>query len=125
MALPLALHHVSLDVSDLDRSLAFYSGVLGLEKIPRPDLNVAGVWLGLGAAEIHLIVRDESYGDIGSSPSSINPAAQHVALRVDDYTSTVAHLRAAGLEVLETNAARGQCWIQDPDGHVLEFIVKR
>ena len=25
-------------------------------------------------------------------------------------------------EVLETNAARGQCWVRDPDGHVVEFI---
>jgi catechol 2,3-dioxygenase-like lactoylglutathione lyase family enzyme len=119
---PLALHHVSLSVRDLDRSLAFWEGALGLARLPRPEMSVEGVWLGIGAAQVHLIVFDPRRGDVGTTPGSINPAAAHVAFEVADYTDTVTRLRAAGLEVLETNAARGQCWVRDPDGHVVEFI---
>jgi glyoxylase I family protein len=125
MVLPLATHHVSLCVDDLDRSLGFWSGVLGLEKIPRPDLNVEGAWLGVGDTQVHLIVFDESRGDVGTRPGSVNAAAPHVAFAVADYAATVEHLRGAGLEVVEAGPKRGQCWVQDPDGYVVEFIVPR
>lgn len=125
VTLPLATHHTSLCVDDLDRSLAFWSGVLGLEKIPRPEMNVEGVWLGVGDTQVHLIVFDERRADVGTRPKSINPAAPHVAFAVADYDATVTHLRDAGLDVLEAGGSRGQCWVQDPDGHVVEFIVPR
>jgi catechol 2,3-dioxygenase-like lactoylglutathione lyase family enzyme len=123
VALAHRTHHVSLCVRDLDRSIAFWSGVVGLEQIPRPPMNVAGVWLGIGDGQVHLIVFDERRGDVGTQPGSANPGAPHVALAVDDYDRTVAHLRGAGLEVLEGGSARRQCWVQDPDGYVVEFIV--
>ncbi|MEY4229167.1 MAG: hypothetical protein RLZZ362_16, partial [Actinomycetota bacterium] len=47
MALALAVNHVSLTVTDLDRSLAFWSDLLGLEPLPRPALGGDGAWLGL------------------------------------------------------------------------------
>lgn len=123
--LALATHHVSLCVDDLDRSLAFWSGVVGLPRIARPPLNVEGAWLGVGDTQVHLIVFDERRGDVGTRPNSINAAAPHVAFAVADYAATVAHLRDAGLDVVEAGAARGQCWVQDPDGHVVEFIQPR
>lgn len=125
VTLLLATHHTSLSVADLDRSLAFWSGILGLEKIPRPEMGVEGAWLGVGDTQVHLIVFDERRGDVGARPNSINPAAPHVAFVVADYQSTVAHLRGAGLDVLEAGEQRGQCWVQDPDGHIVEFIVTR
>jgi glyoxylase I family protein len=125
MVLPLATHHVSLCVDDLDRSLGFWSGVLGLEKIPRPALSVEGAWLGVGDTQVHLIVFDESRGDVGTRPGSVNAAAPHIAFAVADYAATVEHLQNAGLEVVEAGAKRGQCWVQDPDGYVIEFIVAR
>jgi glyoxylase I family protein len=123
--LPLATHHVSLCIDDLERSLAFWSGILGLEKIPRPPLDVEGVWLGVGDTQVHLIVFDERRGDVGAQPSSINAAAPHVAFAVSDYDATIAHLRAAGVAVVESGPPRRQCWVQDPDGYVIEFIVPR
>jgi catechol 2,3-dioxygenase-like lactoylglutathione lyase family enzyme len=125
MALALAVNHVSLTVTDLDRSLAFWSGILGLEPLPRPALGVDGAWLGVGSSAVHLIVLSEGRTDVGATPRTINPAAPHVALTVADYDDTVAQLRAAGLELVETNAARGQCWVQDPDGYIIEFITTR
>ena len=53
----------------------------------------------------------------------LNPAAHHVAFRIDDYQATVTRLRASGLEILESGAAAGQMSVQDPDGHVIELIA--
>jgi catechol 2,3-dioxygenase-like lactoylglutathione lyase family enzyme len=53
----------------------------------------------------------------------LNPAAHHVAFRIDDYEAAAARLRESGLDVLETGPAAGQMWVQDPDGHVIELIA--
>ena len=37
--------------------------------------------------------------------------------------ATLERLKARGVEVLETSAERGQLWVRDPDGNVLELIV--
>ena len=50
-----ALHHVSLPVTDLERSRRFYREVLGLEEIARPPIPVPGAWFRLGDRELHLV----------------------------------------------------------------------
>ncbi len=118
------MSHVSFPVHDLDRALAFYRDVLGFESMPRPELGVRGAWLRAGDAEVHLIVRFDGMA-IGEPPPTLNPAAQHIALRIDDYPAAVASLRAHGLDVLETNAEMGQLWVKDPDGHIVELTARR
>ena len=116
------VHHVSFAVADLERSRRFYENVLGLQSIPRPDLGLAGIWYRAGEAEIHLIATPEG-ADVGGHPQSISPLANHSAFAIDDYAKVLEHLRSSGLEVMETSPARGQMWVQDPDGNVIEFIA--
>jgi hypothetical protein len=52
----LALHHVSLIVTDLPRSLAFYQNLFGLTIMERPPFKSAGAWLACGALQVHLIL---------------------------------------------------------------------
>jgi glyoxylase I family protein len=115
-------HHTSFPVADLERSRAFYEGVLGLEPIARPDLGFAGVWYQAGACEVHLLQTPPGM-ELGSPPPTTNPMAQHVAFGVDDYAAALRELEAAGLEVFQTSPEQGQMWVRDPDGHVIELIV--
>ena len=56
------VHHVSINVTDLDQSLAFYRDTLGLKVLEsRPDdvITVDGAWLSCpDGREIHLLVTD-------------------------------------------------------------------
>jgi len=122
MPIKLAAHHMSFPVTDLERSRAFYEGVLGLETIPRPDLGaLRGIWYGAGSCEVHLIETPDGV-DVGSPPPALNPMARHSAFAVVDYDETLAHLQTHGLDVLESRRS-GQMWVCDPDGNILELIV--
>jgi catechol 2,3-dioxygenase-like lactoylglutathione lyase family enzyme len=116
------IHHVSFAVSDLERSRRFYEDVLELESIPRPEMGLAGAWYRAGDGEVHLIATPPG-ADVGATPSRLTPLANHSAFAIDDYAKTLDRLKARGAEVLETDARRGQMWVRDPDGNVLELIV--
>ena len=119
-----AVHHISFAVRDLERSRRFYEEVLGLQEIERPDLGFPGAWYRVGdSGEVHLLAVPEGV-DLGSPPEKLTPLANHQAFAVEDYTACLAALRAAGLEVMETSPERGQMWVRDPDGHVIELIAE-
>jgi catechol 2,3-dioxygenase-like lactoylglutathione lyase family enzyme len=109
------IHHVSLNVSDTERALAFYRDVLGMRQLPRPELGIGGAWLDAGAGrQVHLIEAE------------VPPdAGQHVAFRVDSIDDAVAALRSAGVDVgdprLVGDTGILQTFVSDPDGNRLEF----
>lgn len=117
-------HHLSFSVADLARAKHFYGTVLGLAEIARPEMGLAGAWYRAGEVEVHLIVRPAGVAT-GEPPPRLTPIADHAAFQIDDYAGAVAHLQAAGLEVLATRPEIGQLWVQDPDGHVIELIEPR
>ena len=81
----LGLHHVSVNVTDLDASLAFYTGLLGCTvRDDRPDLGFPGAWIDVGADQLHLLE--------GAAPADLG---QHFALHVADLDAAVSALRAA------------------------------
>jgi catechol 2,3-dioxygenase-like lactoylglutathione lyase family enzyme len=117
------VHHVSFTVRDLECSKSFYGGLLGLESIARPDLGIGGVWYRAGASEVHLIAVPGERG--AGSEQPLTPLANHAAFAIDDYATALAELEARGLDVTRTSPERGQLWVQDPDGNVIELIVPR
>ncbi|PSR23013.1 MAG: VOC family virulence protein [Sulfobacillus acidophilus] len=117
---PLFLDHVVLEVRDLDRSLAFYSGVLGL--VPeRLDLYRAGtvpfVSVRVGESLVDLFVSDHP----GSGP-------HHFCLTFEEpLASILVHLDLHGIPYTDPGSrfgAKGQgdsVYVQDPDGHTVEL----
>ncbi|HEY2296778.1 MAG TPA: VOC family protein [Jatrophihabitans sp.] len=111
------IHHVSINVTDLDTAVAFYTDVLGLAlDSTRPDLAVEGVWLNLPVGQLHLIV-----GDVPAA------SGQHFAVGVNDLDEAVAELRGSGVEVrgpFPVGTAR-QAFLSDPDGNAIELQAGR
>ncbi|MEO1879805.1 MAG: VOC family protein, partial [Methylococcales bacterium] len=54
----LYIHHSSLIVSDAKASLNFYTNIIGLKQLERPNLPFPGVWLEIGQQQIHLLELD-------------------------------------------------------------------
>jgi glyoxylase I family protein len=107
------IHHVAINVSDVPRSVAFYTETLGLaEREDRPDFGIAGAWLNLGPSQVHLV-------ELPAPP----PMGQHFAIGVDDIDETVAELRGSGIAVDGPSivAGRRQAFLKDPDGNVIEL----
>jgi glyoxylase I family protein len=119
-----AVHHVSFCVRELEPALHFYRDVLGFEPIERPQMGLGGAWLQVGSTQVHLIEAPEG-ADVGSPPTNTSPIANHTAFAIDDYERVRDHLRASGFEVVELGVERGQMWVSDPSGNVLEFIATR
>lgn len=110
---PIAIHHVSVNVLDLDKSVAFYTGTLGgTRRDDRPDLDIEGAWIDVGAQQVHLI----------KAPVPPN-LGQHFAIRVADLDSAVAELRTKGLDVRDPVGigANRQTFFNDPDGNSIEL----
>jgi catechol 2,3-dioxygenase-like lactoylglutathione lyase family enzyme len=110
---PLAIHHVSINVSDLDAAVAFYTGVLGgAVRGDRPAMRVEGAWIDLGPQQVHLLVAEVPPG-----------LGQHFAVRVADLDAAVAELRAKGVSVREPSqvGAGRQTFVKDPSGNLVEL----
>ncbi len=126
----LLLHHVSLVVTDLDKSVSFYSRMFGLQQIERPRLGVPGAWLACGRLQVHLIVHPTgTFRD----RRGIDTSDVHFAFRTDSYDSLYAELREKGygedlpagdpkqLVVRPGIAGYPQLYLLDPDQNIIEI----
>ena len=107
------MHHVSINVDDVDAALGFYTEVLGLAtRGDRPDFPFAGAWLDAGGQQVHLIE--------GTPPSAVG---QHFALQVEDLAATVAELRGRGIDVSDPRpvGTSQQAFLNDPSGNMVEL----
>jgi catechol 2,3-dioxygenase-like lactoylglutathione lyase family enzyme len=109
----IAVHHVSINVDDVEAALRFYVDVLGLQqREDRPELGIDGAWLDAGGQQVHLIGA--------SAPPKLG---QHFALLVEDLDASIADLRAQGITVsdsMQVGTGR-QAFLEDPSGNAVEL----
>jgi glyoxylase I family protein len=114
--------HEGFPVKDAEASLKFYTDVLGLQVLPRPNIG-PGYWVGTTdrKVEFHIIQTDTQYIP---GPDAI-PAAQarHTAWLVDSLEDLRQHLSGLGVAFREQKGRVGadQVFVVDPDGHTWEF----
>jgi catechol 2,3-dioxygenase-like lactoylglutathione lyase family enzyme len=98
-----------------ERGRAFYSGILGLKEIPKPNADTrGGAWFRCGELELHLGVEEP-----------FSPARKaHPALRVRGYDALLARLLAAGYRALPDTSLPGvvRAFVADPFGNRVELI---
>ena len=124
------LLHTMLRVGNLQRSIDFYTGVLGMTLLRRsenPEYKYSLAFVGYegnpAQAEIELTYNHgiESY-DMGT-------AYGHIALGVPDAYAAVGKIRAAGGNVTrEAGPVKGGstviAFVTDPDGYKIELIQR-
>lgn len=116
------LHHVSFIVEDLDKSLAFYQSVLGLETDSnRPDLGYPGAWLTLPEQQqIHLMQLDNP--DENSQRPAHGGRDHHVAFSVCSIDEIADSLNDLNMSFTKSKSGRKALFCRDPDENALEFI---
>jgi catechol 2,3-dioxygenase-like lactoylglutathione lyase family enzyme len=141
-----AVDHLGLTVADMERSLAFWSGLLGCtpkgrgtvewEHLDRlvgiPGTRIEWAELALpGGGVVELQQYHRPPGASVPAGGEGDPGRSHLALRVDDLDELVEALRAAGARLrteapvrLERGAYAGwrAIYAYDPDGYGLELM---
>lgn len=116
----IGIHHASLLVSDTEHALVFYTGVLGLAQISRPQLSFAGAWLEVGGQQIHLLELPNP------DPVEGRPAHggrdRHLALITADIDDVQQRLDAENIPYTLSKSGRKALFCRDPDGNGLEII---
>ena len=110
------VNHITLSISDLGRSMAFYTDVLGCRLIARWE---DGCYLEAGDLWLALVVDD----DTRQAPL---PEYTHIAFDVGstDFPALADRVRQSGAEVFQDNSTEGESlYFLDPDGHKLELHV--
>lgn len=125
-----ALDHVTIIVSDLEKTRAFYCDLLGMDEVPRPAFSFPGLWFQAGATQVHATLESPEAGRAGCADQGATESARghHFAFEVDDAKLCAEILRSRGVEILSEPRNRPdgpiQLNIADPDGHVVELYSK-
>jgi catechol 2,3-dioxygenase-like lactoylglutathione lyase family enzyme len=114
------LDHVSLNVGDRTRSIAWYRDVLGLEQRNEPTEDAEPVFMGEFGACIALFQAEVQSPERQAESTGL----RHVALTVGDLDRAQEHLRGQGVDFrFEDHGTAHSVYFRDPDGHTLELTT--
>ncbi|XZG70341.1 lactoylglutathione lyase [Chitinibacteraceae bacterium HSL-7] len=122
------LLHTMLRVGDLDRSLAFYTEVLGMTLLRRkdyPEGRFTLAFVGYGEEADHTVLELTHNWDTTSY--ELGTAYGHIAIETDDIFATCEAVRAKGGRVTREPGPMKHgttviAFVEDPDGYKIEFI---
>ncbi len=123
--------HTMLRVGDLDRSIAYYRDVLGMELISRkdyPEGKFTLAFLGFGRNPEHAEI--ELTHNWGVAHYELGTAYGHVAIGVDDTYAACDRIRAAGGKITREPGPMKHgttviAFVEDPNGYKIELIEER
>ncbi len=121
--------HTMIRVRDLERSLDFYTRLLGMRVLRQreyPDGKFTNTFVGYGDEDSHTVIeltcnwgREEPY-DLGNGWG-------HLALEVPDVYATCEQLQGAGAKIVRPagpmkHGTRVIAFVEDPDGYKIELL---
>ena len=115
--------HEGIPVRNLDACIKFYTEVLGLKLLPRPNLPGPGAWLGDedNTVQFHLIVTEKDY--IPGADAKRSATGRHTAWMVKSLADFRARMEHLGVEYHSIGGFinSDQYFVMDPEGHTWEF----
>jgi lactoylglutathione lyase len=122
--------HTMLRVGDLQRSIDFYTTMLGmtlLRTTDRPEQKYSLAFVGYGSNPEHAEI--ELTYNYGVDQYELGSAFGHIAIAVTDAAATCARVKAAGgMVTREAGPVKGGstviAFVQDPDGYKIELIER-
>ncbi|MDQ5770433.1 lactoylglutathione lyase [Thiothrix subterranea] len=123
--------HTMLRVGDLDRSIAFYTNVLGMQLLRRKDYPAGEftlAFIGYGD-ETENTVLELTY-NWGVDTYELGTAFGHIALEVPDVYAACDKMRAAGGKIIREAGPMNAgttiiAFLEDPDGYQIELIGEK
>lgn len=120
------ISHVAIKTADVERTVRFYTEVLGMHVADRPDFGFPGVWLGTaeGGAIIHLYAGEQGLGPEGQVFVG-SAAVDHFSLNARGYADYRARFAQRGLDWREQAVPGRPLWqlfVYDPNGVMVELI---
>jgi lactoylglutathione lyase len=122
--------HTMIRVGDLDRSIKFYTDVLGMQLLRRkdyPDGKFTLAFVGYGPETEHAVV--ELTYNWGTDKYDLGNAFGHIALEVDDVYKACEDIKRRGGKVTREagpmkHGSSVIAFVEDPDGYKIELIQR-
>ncbi len=123
--------HTMLRVFDLQRSLDFYTRILGMTVLRRkdyPDGRFTLAFVGFGPEEETAVIELTHNWD-QKEPYQIGTGYGHIALGVGDIYATCEKLKSAGAKIVRPprpmkHGTTVIAFVEDPDGYKIELIER-
>jgi lactoylglutathione lyase len=121
--------HTMLRVHDLDKSLRFYTDLLGMKLLRRkdyPDGKFTLAFVGYGDEASHTVI--ELTHNWGNEPYQLGTGYGHVAIGVRDIYGACERLGQAGVKIprpagpMKADPSMVIAFVEDPDGYKIELI---
>jgi lactoylglutathione lyase len=123
--------HTMIRVMDLDKSIAFYTKLLGMKLLRKSDFpegKFTLAFVGYGSEESNTVV-ELTYNWDQKEPYAMGTAFGHLAIAVPDAYAVCDALRAAGARITREpgpmkHGTRVIAFVEDPDGYKIELVQR-
>lgn len=123
--------HTMLRVGDLDRSIKFYTEVLGMKLLRRkdyPDGEFTLAFIGYGEEADNTVI--ELTYNWGQDSYDLGTGFGHIALEVDDVYQATDEIRNRGGKIIRDAGPMNAgttiiSFVEDPDGYQIELIGRK